>query len=368
MKKVFLILLVLLVLFSAAMGAVKVGVIMPMTGAVAAFGQMIWQGIELGNELFPSLGGEQIELVLLNNHSDRTEAVNTTRRAIDQEKVVAILGHVISSNSMAAGAIVEEKRIPMLSPSSTSPLVTQGKQFVSRVCFSDPFQGVAAALLAFEFLNAQRVAVFIDVEQDYAVGFANFFKDTAEDLGGGVFYEYYRSGDQDFTAQISDALAKGADAFFIPGYYQEIALIAIQARQLGFFDPIIAGDGAAVYETIEIGGDAVNELYFTTHYHPDSPATTENAEIFVRSYKEKYGSEPGTFTALGFDAYMVMRDAIERAGSSDSELIAQALRATELFPGATGFISINDEGDAVKSVAIVKIEDGDFVYVTTVNP
>ena len=367
MRKLVLIVLVVFLSVSA-FSTIKVGAILPMTGGVAAFGQMIWQGVKLANELFPQVLGQDIEIVLLDNNSDKVQAVNTTRRAIEQDKVVAIIGQVISSNTIAGGAVAEENGVAMVSPSSTNPLVTQDRKYVSRVCFSDPFQGVAAALLAFNNMGAKNVAVFVDVEQDYAVGFANFFKDTAIELGGTVFYEYYKSGDQDFTAQISDALSKNADAFFIPGYYQEIALIAIQARQLGFYDPIIAGDGAAVPETIEIGGAAVNGLYFTTHYDSGSPAITDNAKLFVEAYTQKYGEAPGTFTALGFDTYLVIRDAIERAGSTDREAIAKAVRQTKDFPAVTGIITINESGDAIKSVAIVKIENGKFVYDTTINP
>ena len=367
MRKLVLIVLVVFLSISA-FSTIKVGAILPMTGGVAAFGQMIWQGVKLANELFPQVLGQDIEIVLLDNNSDKVQAVNTTRRAIEQDKVVAIIGQVISSNTIAGGAVAEENGVAMVSPSSTNPLVTQDRKYVSRVCFSDPFQGVAAALLAFNNMGAKNVAVFVDVEQDYAVGFANFFKDTAIELGGTVFYEYYKSGDQDFTAQISDALSKNADAFFIPGYYQEIALIAIQARQLGFYDPIIAGDGAAVPETIEIGGVAVNGIYFTTHYDSGSPAITDNAKLFVEAYTQKYGEAPGTFTALGFDTYLVIRDAIERAGSTDREAIAKAVRQTKDFPAVTGIITINESGDAIKSVAIVKIENGKFVYDTTINP
>jgi len=367
MRKLVLIVLVVFLSISA-FSTIKVGAILPMTGGVAAFGQMIWQGVKLANELFPQVLGQDIEIVLLDNNSDKVQAVNTTRRAIEQDKVVAIIGQVISSNTIAGGAVAEENGVAMVSPSSTNPLVTQDRKYVSRVCFSDRFQGVAAALLAFNNMGAKNVAVFVDVEQDYAVGFANFFKDTAIELGGTVFYEYYKSGDQDFTAQISDALSKNADAFFIPGYYQEIALIAIQARQLGFYDPIIAGDGAAVPETIEIGGAAVNGLYFTTHYDSGSPAITDNAKLFVEAYTQKYGEAPGTFTALGFDTYLVIRDAIERAGSTDREAIAKAVRQTKDFPAVTGIITINESGDAIKSVAIVKIENGKFVYDTTINP
>lgn len=351
-----------------SLGAIKIGVVLPMTGGIAAFGRMVWEGVEIARELFPTALGQEIELVLLDNRSDKVEAANAVRRAIEHEKVLAILGEIASSHTLAGGAVAEEKRTPMVSPSSTNPLVTSGKKYVSRVCFIDPFQGWAAAKLAFENLDARNVAIFMDVEQDYAVGLANFFKKTFLELGGTVFFEYYKTGDQDFSAQVYDALMRGADAFFIPGYYQEIALIAIQARQLGFYGPLVTGDGADAPETISIGGDAVNGLYFTTHYHPDSPAVTENAKLFLEKFREKYGKEPAALSALGFDAYMVIRDAIIRAGSLDKDAIAEEIRKTKNFPGATGIINIDSNGDAVKSVAIVKIEDGKFKYETTINP
>lgn len=367
MKK-FLVFLVALIISVEGFSIIKIGAVFSMTGSIAAFGQMIWQGVELGNEVFPDANGEKIEIILLDNHSDKVEAVNTVRRLIEQEKVCAIIGEGASSNTIVGGAVAEELKVPMLSPSSTNPLANIGKKYVSKVCFSDPFQGIAAANLAFDDMKTSNVAVFMDIEQDYAVGFANFFKETANEFGGSMFYEYYKSGDQDFTAQISDAIARGADAFFIPGYYQEIALIALQARQLGFYEPIIAGDGAAVPETIEIGGESVDELYFTTHYHPDSPAITDNAKIFIDKYTEKYGKAPGNFAALGFDAYLVMRDALIRAGNITPEDIAKMIRSTTDFPAVTGLISINDNGDAIKSVSVVKIENGEFKYSTTINP
>ncbi|MCD6160662.1 MAG: ABC transporter substrate-binding protein [Kosmotoga sp.] len=366
MKKFLIVFVVLASVLSLA--AIKIGVVLPMTGGIAAFGRMVWEGVEIAHELFPDVNGETIELTVFDNRSDKIEAANAVRRAIEVGKVNAILGEVASSYSLSGGAVAEEKKTPMVTPSSTNPLVTSGKKYVSRVCFIDPFQGWAAAILAHENLGVRNVAIFMDVEQDYAVGLANFFMQTFQELGGHVFFEYYKSGDQDFTAQISDAMLTGAEALFIPGYYQEIALIAIQARQLGFFGPLITGDGADAPETISIGGDAVNGLYFTTHYHPDSPAVTENAKLFLTKYKEKFNKTPAALSALGFDAYMVIRDAILRAGNTDREAIAQAIRTTSNFPGATGIINIDKEGNAVKSVAIVKIEDGQFKYDTTINP
>ncbi|AKI97707.1 ABC transporter substrate-binding protein [Kosmotoga pacifica] len=366
MKKVLVLFILLLSVLSLA--TVKIGVVLPMTGGIAAFGRMVWEGVEIAHELFPEVNGEPIELTIFDNRSDKIEAANAVRRAIEVGNVNAILGEVASSYSLSGGAVAEEKKTPMVSPASTNPLVTSGKEYVSRVCFIDPFQGWAAAVLAHDKLGIRNVAIFMDVEQDYAVGLANYFMETFQGLGGHVFFEYYKSGDQDFTAQISDAMMTGAEAFFIPGYYQEIALIAIQARQLGFFGPLITGDGADAPETITIGREAVNGLYFTTHYHSDSPVFTENAKLFLEKYREKYGKNPAALSALGFDAYLVIRDAIARAGSLDRDAIAQAIRRTKNFAGATGIINIDENGNAIKSVAIVKIEDEQFKYDTTINP
>ncbi len=370
MKRVWLslLLVVLCAGMFMAQDTVKIGVVYSMTGGVSAFGRMTWDGVQIANELFPEVLGKKIELVLIDDKSDKVEAANGVRRAIEQEGVVAILGNITSGNTLAGSAVAEELKIPMVSSSATNPLVTQDKEYMNRVCFSDPFQGWAGAKLATE-LGYGSVAVFVDVEQDYAVALANYFEDTYEQDGGNMFYEYYKSGDQDFTAQVLDAMSKGAEAFYIPGYYQEIALIAMQARQNGFYGDFITGDGADAPETVEIGGDAVEGLFFTGHYHPDSPAFTEYAKMYVDAYEKKFdGQKSPSFAGLGFDAYMVLRDAIQRAGSMDSQKIKQALRETKKFPGATGYININENGDAVKSVTIVRVEGGNFEYDSIINP
>ena len=373
MKKFCVCLFVCVMLMGTLFGAqtpgeVKIAAVFSMTGGASAYGRMAYQGVQVAMELFPEILGLTVNIVVMDTKSDKVEAANGVRRAIENEQVLAILGNIISGNSLAGGAVAEELKTPMVSPTSTSPIVTQGKQYVNRVCFSDDFQGQAAAKLLYN-LGDRTVAVFVDVEQDYAVSLANYFKKTFESLGGTIFYEYYKSGDQDFSAQVLDAMSKNVDALYMPGYYTEIALICSQAYDNGFYGNLATGDGAYADETVEIGGEAVEGLYLTAGYHADSPAFNENAEMFLKAFAEKYpGEQPSMFAGLGFDAYLVLRDAVERAGELDREKVSKALRETKNFPGSTGFITITSEGNAEKSVVIVKIENGQYVYDSVINP
>lgn len=370
MKKVFRVIILVLLVSSVLIGSsIKIGVVLPMTGGVSSFGQMLWEGIKTAKELQPKVLGYDVELILLDNKSDKVESANAFRRLIEKEKVIAVLGDLTSSQAIAGAAVSEELKTPQLTPSASSPLVTAQKKYVSRVCFADPFQGEVAAKFTVDSLKLTKVAMFMDVEQDYAVGLAKYFEKTFVSKGGKIIRELYKSGDQDFTAQISDAMSKGAQAFFIPGYYQEIALIAIQAKQAGFEGALVTGDGADAAETIEIGKDAVNGLYLTAHYHQDSPAANKNAEMFLQKFSQLFSkSKPSSLSALGFDAYMILLDSISRANSFNKDKINEQIRKTANFPGATGFITIDKNGDTIKSVTMVRIENGKFVYDSMINP
>ncbi len=366
----FLSIVLAIVVFSTLVfsaGTIKIGVDFPMTGVVAAFGQMSWDGLKLAHEMYPTVLGKQIELVLMDNKSDKTEAANVASRLIEKEHVKAIIGCICSSNTLAAGPIAERAHVPMVSSASTNPLVTQGKKYVFRVCFTDPFQGKAAALFAYKQLGVKKVAVILEVSQDYSIGLANFFKKTFKKLGGKITGTYfYVTGDVDFTAQLNAALATHPDALYVPGYYPEISLMARQARQMGFKGYILCGDGAEAPELIKIGGKAVEGLYYTTHFDPKM-AASEMTDKFVKAYTEKYHKNTDALGALAFDAYLLLRDAIQRAGSDDPQKIRDALENTKGFKGATGIITIH-HGDPTKSAVIKKVENGKFVYAGFVNP
>ncbi len=376
MRKLALLLAVVLAVVAMA-ATIKIGVVLPMTGGISAFGQMTWEGVELAHELKPTIAGNEVKLILLDNRSEKTEAANAVARAIDKEQVVAIIGQVASSHSLAGGAVAEEKHTPMLSPSSTNPLVTQGKKYVSRVCFIDPFQGGAAAVFAFKKLGARTAVVFTDIQQDYSVGLTNYFMKAFKKLGGRAIQVFYNTGDQDFTAQISTALAFNPDVIFITGYYPEAALISRQARQLGYTGYIMGGDGLEAPELVKIGGEAVEGLFFTTHFHAKAAATPMTKK-FVAEFRKKYGKDPSALAALGFDAYMILTSVIEKILSEKPELlndlqglrdaIAAGLRQVKNFEAATGYITINQNGDAIKSVVVDVVKNGEFDFAGIVNP
>ncbi|MGQ9669953.1 MAG: ABC transporter substrate-binding protein [Desulfosoma sp.] len=351
-----------------AQDTIKIGAYLPMTGAVAAYGQMEWDGIQIANEIKPAVLGKKIELVLVDTKSDKIEAANAVSRLVEKEKVVGILGEAISGNSMAGNPISEAAKIVSVSPTATNPLVTQGKQYAFRACFIDPFQGEVAARFAVNDLKAKTAAVIIDIAQDYCVGLANFFVKEFVKLGGKVVSTtYIQTGDQDFSAQLSSVQAAKPDIIYAPNYYTEDALMAKQARDLGINVPILTGDGAQADELIQIGGKAVEEMYFTGHFHKQA-ATTELAKEYIKRFEAKKGKEADAFGALAADAYFLLLEAIEKAGSTDGTKIREAMVAIKNFPAVSGFITMQENGNPIKSMVINKVKDGKFVYVTTVNP
>ncbi|MCX7653985.1 MAG: ABC transporter substrate-binding protein [Fervidobacterium sp.] len=366
MKKftVFILLLLTLGIFAE----IKIGVLLPLTGGISAFGEWTKKGIELAFGQKGTVLGEKIKLVYADTRSEKTEAANAMARLIDKEKVVAVIGEIASSNSIAAAEIAEAKKVPQVAVTSTNPLVTQGKKFVSRVCFIDPLQGTALAEFAAKNLKAKKVTIFLDIEQDYSVGLTNYFTERFEKkYNGKILKVQYKSGDQEFSAQISQALSFGSDVIMFTGYYNEIALAAQQARAMGYKGYFIAGDGADAPELIKIGGQAVEGLYFTTHYVPEA-ANTKLAKDFVESFKKKYNTLPAMNAALGYDAYMLIINAIERANSKDPVKINAAIRATKGFQGVSGTIDIDENGNAIKDVIIVQVKNAKFTYVTKIEP
>lgn len=352
-------------------GPIKIGVFEPMTGASAAGGQMTVEGIELANELMPEVLGRPVELVIVDNKSDKVEAANAVSSLIDKDNVVAIIGSYGSSLSMAAGDIVKEKKIPTVGCSPTNPLVTLNNDYYFRVCFIDPFQGTVMANYAVNELGAKTAAIIQDVTQDYSVGLSKYFEDAFKELTGDensiVAKASYNTGDQDFTAQLTNVSSANPDVIFAPGNYGESALLIKQARDQGITTPILGGDTWESPEFLSIGGDAVEGAVFSTHFTAEAPVT-EVSEEFLAKYEEKFNKAANAFAALGYDAYMVILDAIERAGAATPEAIRDALSETEDFTGATGHITLDENGDAVKSAIIKKVENGDFVYLTTVEP
>jgi len=258
--------------------------------------------------------------------------------------------------------------VPMISPSSTNPRVTEMGDFIFRVCFIDPFQGTVMADFAWKTLKARKVAIFTDVKSDYSKGLAQFFKERFTKNGGTIPAELdYNGGDKDFKAQLTSIKAANPDGVFIPGYYTDVALICIQARQIGLNVPLFGGDGWESEDLVKIGKEAVEGTYFSTHYHPD--VGTELSRKFVDNYKKRYsGKTPDALAAMGYDSAAVLIDAMKRAGSTEGQKVRDAIAATKDFQGVTGKILINEKRDAVKSAVILQVKDGKYKYLETIAP
>jgi branched-chain amino acid transport system substrate-binding protein len=354
---------------------IKIGVFEPMTGANAAGGAMEVEGIRLANELNPTVevAGKsyQVELVVVDNKSDKVEAANAVQRLVDRDKVQVILGSWGSSLSMAGGEVAKDAGIPVIGLSCTNPLVTAGNEFYFRICFIDPFQGTVMANYAYNDLRAKTAVIVQEVSNDYSVGLAKFFSDHFKDLTKNdnsiLATVNYNTGDQDFSAQLTTIRSLKPDVIFAPGNYTESALVIKQARELGIDTPIIGGDTWETPEFIDVGRERVEGAVFSTFFASEV-ATTAAAEIFLKEYRSRYNKEPAAVTALGYDGYLVALDAIKRANSIEPAKIRSAIAQTRGFTGATGTTSLDVNGDATKSAFIKGVEGGKFVYKTIVNP
>jgi branched-chain amino acid transport system substrate-binding protein len=354
-----------------AQDTIKIGEYASLTGKEAAFGQSSHKGTVLAVEEMNAAGGvlgKKIELITEDNQSKQGESATIVKKEIFRDKVVGILGEVASMRSLEAAPICQAYKIPMISPSSTNPRVTEIGSYIFRVCFIDPFQGTVMAKFAKNTLKLHRVALLTSVSSAYSVGLAKYFKERFIADGGEIAIEQkYTEGDKDFNAQLTAIKAAGVDGIFVPGYYTEAALICRQARDLEMTMPLFGGDGWEAPELIAIGGAAVEGSYYSTHYSPqvDTPAV----KAFVAKFKARFdGETPDAMAALGYDSAEVMVDAIRRAGSTEGPAIRDALAATKDFEGVTGVTTMDKDRNASKAAVVIMVKDGKFKFVESVAP
>ncbi|MCD6426541.1 MAG: ABC transporter substrate-binding protein [Caldisericaceae bacterium] len=348
---------------------ILIGGVAPVTGPAATFGKSTKQGYEMALEEWNAKGGvlgRTVKLIFEDDKADPTEAANAFSKLINENHVVAIVGSVTSSCSLAGAPIAQRNKVPMITPTSTNVKVTEQGDYIFRACFIDPFQGTVAAKFLYNNLKARKVGVIYDIGQDYNAGLAESFKKKFESLGGQIIaYEGYPDGTTDFNTQLTKILDGKPDAIYSPNYYNDDGLIAKQARSLGFNGPIVGGDGWDSPDLVKIGGDAVNNCYFTNHFSKESKE--EIVQNFVKKYEDKYGEAPDALAALGYDGMNIMLTAIQNAGSTDGEAIKDALKNID-YQGVTGHIKFDENRNPIKSAVILKIENGKQVYVTTINP
>lgn len=356
---------------SGSAGDIKVGEFASLTGKDATFGISSHEGTLLAIEEINAAGGvlgKKLALLTEDTQCKAGEPATVVNKLITRDNVIAVLGEVASSRSLEAAPICQQNQIPMISPSSTNPDVTKTGDYIFRVCFIDPFQGTVMANFATKTLKARRVAVLTDVKSDYSKGLAKFFKERFVANGGQLTTELdYNGGDKDFKAQLTAIKAANPDGVFVPGYYTECALISVQAKQLGLNVPLFGGDGWESSVLFEIGGDAVNGNYLSTHYSPE--VGSEMCKKFVEHYKQRWnGKTPDALAACGYDSALVLADAIKRAGTTAGPKLRDAIAATKNFPAVTGTLTLNENRDATKSAVILKITGGQFKYLETVEP
>jgi branched-chain amino acid transport system substrate-binding protein len=285
---------------------------------------------------------------------------------ISQDKVIAVLGEVRSSATIEAAPICQENKIPLISPAATNPKVTEVGNYISRICFIDPFQGTVMSKFALS-KGWKKVAVLTDVKQDYSVGLAEFFVKGLTAGGGQVVKEQkYSTGDKDFKPQLTSIKVTKPDAIFIPGYYAEVALIARQARLLGIKVPLLGGDGWVGDSLLKVAGNSLDGSYFSCHFSADdqSPAVQE----FVKKYEAKYNEKPDDMAALGYDSAEILVDAIKRAGTTDGDKLKDTIAATKDYKGVTGVITLDAQRNASKPAVILSIANGAFKFDQTVAP
>lgn len=354
---------------SAAATEIVVGEFASLSGGTASFGQSSHKGTRMAVDEINAAGGvlgKKIKLITEDDQSKAGEAATIVRKLISRNKVVAILGEVASSRSLEAAPIAQEAKVPMISPASTNPKVTQVGDYVFRICFIDPFQGTVLAKFALS-RGWKKAAILTDVKQDYSVGLTQFFREHFSTNGGTIVSEQsYSSGDKDFKAQLTALKASAPDAILCSGYYTEAGLIALQARQLGINAPLLGGDGWDSPSLVEVGGQAMEGNFFSNHFSTEDKSPI--IQDFVLKYRAKYQQEPDAMSALGYDSALILVDAIKRAGTTDSRKLRDAIAATRDFQAVTGKISLDAERNATKPAVILTIEGGKFKYVQTLEP
>ncbi len=352
-----------------AQDEIAVGEFASLTGGSASFGQSSHKGTALAIDEINAAGGvlgRKLRLITEDDQSAAGQPATIVRKLISQDKVVAILGEVASSKSLEAAPICQQNKVPMISPASTNPKVTEVGDYIFRVCFIDPFQGTVMSKFALS-KGWKNVAVLTDKKQDYSVGLAQFFVKDFTGSGGQIVKDQtYVTGDKDFKAQLTSIKAAKPEAIFVPGYYAEVSLIARQAKLLGIKAPLLGGDGWVGDSLLKVAGNALDGSFFSCHFSADDKSAA--VQDFVAKYKAKYGAVPDDMAALGYDSAVILVEAIKRAGSTDGEKLRDAIAATKEHKGITGVITLDAQRNAQKPAVILTIGSGGFQFVETVAP
>jgi branched-chain amino acid transport system substrate-binding protein len=347
----------------------KIGVVSPMTGATATFGQENTNGIKLAYEKLKKGPGKKFDLIIEDDKSEAIESTNATRKLLSVDKVSVMIGAPTSSLALASAPIVQEAKIPFITPTATNAKVTMVGDYITRACFTDDFQGVVMAKFAVQTLKKTKGLILIENTSDYSKGLAKAFGDEFTKLGGKMVNTEeltYAAKDTDFQSLLRKVKRANPDFIFVPGYYVEAGLIVKQARALGINVPFLGGDGWDSPKLFEIAGEAVKGSYISNHFAPDDKSPV--VQNFVKDYEKAYGTKPGSFAALGYDSLGIVADAIKRAKSTKPSDIRDALVATKGYQGITGTITFDKNRNPTKSAVVLEATPSGYVFHSRVNP
>lgn len=345
---------------------IKIGGLAPLTGDVSVYGVAVDNGVKMAVEEINADGGvlgKQIEYIVYDEKGDATEAVNAYNKLVQSDNVVAIIGDVTSKPTLAVAQQAAKDKIPLITASGTAENITQAGENIFRACFIDPFQGELMASYASKKLEKKTAAIIYNISDDYSKGLYEAFEAAAGDLGIEVVQvEGYGKGTVDFKAQLTNIKSKNPDVIFLPVYYQDVALIAVQAKELGIEAQFLGADGwdGVIGQVDESNMDAVNGAYFCSQYSAQSD--DPNLQAFLSEYKETYGMDASQFAVLGYDAMKMLAQAISEAGSTDSAAITSAMAAID-FTGLTGHMTFDENRNPVKSAAITQIDNGEYKFI-----
>ena len=345
---------------------IKIGGLAPLTGDVSVYGVAVDNGVKMAVEEINADGGvlgKQIEYIVYDEKGDATEAVNAYNKLVQSDNVVAIVGDVTSKPTLAVAQQAAKDKIPLITASGTAENITQAGENIFRACFIDPFQGELMASYASKKLEKKTAAIIYNISDDYSKGLYEAFEAAAGDLGIEVVQvEGYGKGTVDFKAQLTNIKSKNPDVIFLPVYYQDVALIAVQAKELGIEAQFLGADGwdGVIGQVDESNMDAVNGAYFCSQYSAQSD--DPNLQAFLSKYKETYGMDASQFAVLGYDAMKMLAQAISEAGSTDSAAITSAMAAID-FTGLTGHMTFDENRNPVKSAAITQIDNGEYKFI-----
>ena len=359
----------LMILGTASAADLKIGVVSPMTGATATFGQENTNGIKLAYEKLKKGTGKKFDLIIEDDKSEAIESTNATRKLLSVDKVSAMIGAPTSSLALASAPIVQEAKVPFITPTATNVKVTQVGDYITRACFTDDFQGVVMAKFAIQNLKKTKGLVLIENTSDYSKGLAKAFSDEFVKLGGKMASTdelTYAAKDTDFQSLLRKVKRANPDFVFVPGYYVEVGLMLKQARALGITVPFLGGDGWDSPKLFEIAGEAVKGSYISNHFAPDDKSPV--VQNFVKEYEKAYKTKPGSFAALGYDSLGILADAIKRAKSTKPTDIRDALVATKGYQGITGTISFDKDRNPTKSAVVLEATPAGYVFHSRVNP